>query len=71
MSDLKGPKTELRDGSVMKITANGIPSIAGSIQRRPSNTSCLKNWESKKISNDQEPTLSDPTPRLINQKGNN
>ena len=37
--------TELKDGSVLKLTANVIPSITGSMQRRPFNTSCLQNWE--------------------------
>ena len=36
---------ELKDGSVLKITANVIPSITGSMQRRPFNTSCLQNWK--------------------------
>ena len=36
---------KLRDGSVLKMTANVIPNITGPIQRRPFDTSCLKNWE--------------------------
>lgn len=46
---IKTPSTvvdiELRDGSVLKISANVVPSITGSIQRRPFNTNCLKYWE--------------------------
>lgn len=36
---------ELKDGSVLKITANVIPSITGSMQRRSIDSSCLQNWE--------------------------
>ena len=36
---------DLKDGSVLEITANLIPSITGSKKRRPNNTSCLQNWE--------------------------
>ena len=36
---------KLRNDSILKITANVIPSITGSVQRRPFDTKCLKNWE--------------------------
>ena len=58
---------KLRNGSILKITANVIPSIKGSVKRRPFETKCLKNWEflrtegalADTISNDQESTTID------------
>ena len=35
----------LKDGSTLKISANVVPQIAGSIQRRPVNLKSVKNWE--------------------------
>ena len=46
---IKTPTTklniELKDGSTLKISANVMPQIAGSIQRRPVNLKSVKNWE--------------------------
>ena len=58
---------KLRNGSILKITANVIPSITGSVQRRPFDTKCLKNWEflwtegalADTIPNEQESTTID------------
>ena len=58
---------KLRNGSILKITANVIPSITGSVQRRPFDTKCLKNWKflwtegalADTIPNEQENTTID------------
>ena len=46
---IKTPTTKLnilwKDGSALKISANVVPQIAGSIQRRPVNLKSVKNWE--------------------------
>ena len=46
---IKTPTTklniQLKDGSTLKISANVVPQIAGSIQRRPVNLKSIKNWE--------------------------
>ena len=46
---IKTPTTKLdiilKDGSTLKISANVVPQIAGSIQRRPVNLKSIKNWE--------------------------
>ena len=46
---IKTPTTklniQLKDGSTLKIIANVVPQIAGSIQRRPVNLKSIKNWE--------------------------
>lgn len=46
--NIKTPSTvlelQLRDGTFFKLTANVIPSITGSVQRRPFNADCLNNW---------------------------
>ena len=36
---------ELKDGSTLKINANIVPNITGSIQRRPINLKSLQNWD--------------------------
>ena len=36
---------ELRDSSILKINANVVPNITGSIQRRPVNLQSLENWD--------------------------
>ena len=35
----------LKDGSTLQISANVVPQIAGSIQRRPVNLKSFQNWE--------------------------
>ena len=35
----------LKDGSTLRISANVVPQIAGSIQRRPMNLKSFQNWE--------------------------
>ena len=46
---IKTPTTklniQLKDGSTLKISANVVPQIAGSIHRRPVNLTSVKNWE--------------------------
>lgn len=46
---IKTPTTKLniilKDGSTLKIRANVVPQIAGSIQRRPINLKSVENWE--------------------------
>ena len=46
---IKTPTTksniQLKDGSTLNISANVVPQIAGSIQRRPVNLKSIKNWE--------------------------
>ena len=36
---------KLRDGTILKLTANVIPTITGEMQRRPLNKRFLQNWE--------------------------
>ena len=58
---------KLKNASILKITANVIPSITGSVQRRPFETKCLKNLEflrtegalADTIPNEQESTTID------------
>ena len=38
-------KIQLKDGSTLKMSANVVPQIAGSIQRRPFNLKSVKNWK--------------------------
>lgn len=46
---IKTPTTKLnillKDGSTLKISANVVPQIAGSVQRRPVSLKSVKNWE--------------------------